>query len=117
MCHLIAGTVAWQAVLRLVALGAVAIAVASPVLAAFTVMALGKVFFDGYVSLVMASRAIGKMYRKNGKAVSRPDVAAESNSRTANGFDSYSTLRDLDESDFSENNGGMRVPEPASATD
>ena len=115
---LIAGTVAWQAVIRLVALGAVTVAVASPVLAAFTVMALGKVFFYGYVSLVMAGRAIGKMYGKNGKADSSLDVAPEVGSHPANGLDSYSTLRRLDESDFSEAseaNGGMRVPKPASA--
>ncbi len=112
---LIAGTVAWQAVLRLVALGAVTVAVASPVLAAFTVMALGKVFFYGYVSLVMGSRAIGKMYRKDGKDAPRPDIAIESDSHTVNGFDSYSTLRHLDGPDFSKTNGGMRMPEPASA--
>ncbi len=112
---LIAGTVAWQAVIRLAVLGAVTVAVASPVLVAFTVMAIGKVFFYGYVSLVMASMAIGKMYNKNGKVETSLDVAGEVSTQPSNGFDSYSTLRDLDESDFSETNGGMLVPESVSA--
>lgn len=115
---LVAGTVVWQAVLRLVAIAVVTVALVSPVLAAFTVMALGKLFVYAYISLVLAARAIGKMYRNNGKSDEvneyRPEVAAPE-SEKASDYSSYSNLRDLDEFDISETNGGTRMPEPASA--
>lgn len=111
----ISGPVMWQAVLRLAGIGAATVALASPVSAAFAVMALGKIMVYAYVSLVIAARGIGKMYRKEDLPAQSANAGSDDDARGSDAYSSYANLRDLDESDFSASNGGARLPQPTSA--
>ena len=82
---LIAGPVAWLGVLRLVGIGAVVVALASPVFAGLAVMALGKALVYGYVTMVLAAKAVGKMYLKADRPESTTDVGVGTNASGAGG--------------------------------
>ncbi|MDA0768838.1 MAG: DNA translocase FtsK [Chloroflexi bacterium] len=112
---LIAGPVEWQAVLRMVGIGAAIVALASPVFAAFAVMALGKILVYAYISLVLAARGIGKIYRKKNLPTEMAEPVLETTSNGSDAYSSYAKLRSLDELDISAQNGGTHMPEPASA--
>ncbi|MCH8827167.1 MAG: hypothetical protein IIB16_09440 [Chloroflexi bacterium] len=117
---LIAGTVGWQAALRLGVIVAVIVALASPLFAAFAVMALGKGFVYVYVSMIIAAKGIGRMYRKesppvDGMSANGAEEGLGADSDVSDVHPTYSGLRDLDESDIAASNGGVRIPEPASA--
>ena len=115
---LISGPIAWLGVFRLVGLGVVIVSLASPVFAGLAVMAAGKMLVYGYVSMVLAAKGIGRMYRNEDRPARIPvpnNVAGpEASSTGAGGYSAFANLRSLDVSDISVGNGGMRMPESAS---
>ena len=60
----IAGAALWQQILRLGALAAVAIAIASPVFVAVFAMTVGRLLMYLYVSLALATKGIGGLFKR-----------------------------------------------------
>ena len=99
--EIIAGPIAWQAILRLIGIAILGFAIVTPTLALDTGLTILRSVVYSYVAFVLFVKWIGRMYRRDEKAAS-PGYEIQSSRN-----EEYS---DVIASEYEPSNGGARSP-------